>query len=105
MNTHLITVLDLEEGLYNEWEGFNTPVRSLFTEVSQDDVVQMPQKKQARFVEMYACVEEDVDAVVDRMAAEWVGYEIKVFNLTKIVTRIPGELRTKTVSKEGVLPE
>lgn len=105
MNTHLVTVLDLERGLYNEWMGFNSAVQALFTETSQDDVGNMTTEKQGRFVEIYACVEADVDAVVDRMSNQWVGYEIKVFNLTKIVTRIPGELRTKTVSKEGVLPE
>lgn len=105
MNTHLITVIDLERGLYNDWVGFNGPVQALFTETSQDDVGNMVTEKQGRFVEIYACIEADVDAVVDRMASQWVGYDIKVFNLTKIVTRIPGELRTKTVSKEGVLPE
>ena len=105
MNTHIITVLNLDQGLYNEWGGFNAPVQSLFTEVSQDDVAQMSQVKQDRFVEIYACTEGDVDAVTNRMAAQWVGHEIKIFNLSKIVTRLPGEMRTKIVSKEGVLPE
>jgi hypothetical protein len=104
MNTCIVTVEDVEDGIYREWPRAQYPVRGVMTgqsfnydAISDDDL--------ERRVTMWACQEKDVDVVVNRMSNIWVNREIKVFNLSKISVRLPGELVNKRVTEDGVLPE
>jgi len=103
MNNCLVTVLDTEDGLYREWQGCRYPVRGIQTrheKLSEDDTDQ----KIRRTVTMWACNEADVEAVVAKVSQEWVGYEIKIFNLAGAATRIAGEIKNKLLTKDGMLP-
>lgn len=53
---------------------------------------------------MWACTDEDVPEVVNRMSTAHIGKDIKTFKLAGISTRAPGELKSKYVSKDGVFP-
>lgn len=48
--------------------------------------------------------EADVQRVVDFMTTNFVGRDVSVFHLQSVSVRAPGELRTKSVTKDGILP-
>lgn len=50
------------------------------------------------------CNEADVDAVVEKMTQSFPGLDISVYKLESISVRAPGELKTKAITKDGVLP-
>ena len=100
----LVVVKDLEQGVYQEWRGTRTAIRGLDNIPEVNDPELFSTKELIRKLPIWACMQKDVGAVVEQLSQEWVGYEIKIFNLTQIVTRLVGDLRTKEVSKDGVLP-
>jgi hypothetical protein len=53
---------------------------------------------------LFFCDARDVPLVVDRISKEWVGHEIKVFNVDKVFQRNPGDMVEKKITKDGVLP-
>lgn len=55
-------------------------------------------------VEQWLCEARDTAIVVDKMTKEFPGREIKVFNLAEVHIRPPGEMVSKVVTKDGVLP-
>ena len=55
-------------------------------------------------VEQWLCEARDTVIVVDNMSRQFPGREIKVFNLSEVHIRPPGELVSKVVTKDGVLP-
>lgn len=109
MKTHIVTVLGLEQGIYQEWRGCKEDVRGVFTQdgvLSANDLGQnLPNEALIRRVEIWTCCEADVPVVVDIMSKQWVGHDIKVFNLAQVHTRQPGEIKSKKVTNDGVFPE
>jgi hypothetical protein len=57
-----------------------------------------------KIVEAWYVDERDVPQCVDMMTKNFPGREIQVLNLKAVHVRPPGELQTKTVSKNGILP-
>lgn len=55
--------------------------------------------------EIWFCSEIDVKIIVTEMSKLFPGRDIKVFKLQSIFNRLPGELKEKIVSKDGVLPK
>lgn len=53
---------------------------------------------------MYAVERGSVDTVVAMLTKEFAGKEIKVFNLTGIFSRPVGEINSKRVEEDGILP-
>lgn len=100
MNNCIVTVESLDNGLYREWRGMRYPARGVHTPELPDEDEHDPDRK----VTTWACMECDVPMVVEEVSKKWVGYEIKIFNLTAISTRLPGELKTKQLTKDGVFP-
>lgn len=100
MNNCIVTVETFENGLYREWRGVKYPVRGVHTGEDPDDDMPSTDRK----VTMWACMECDVPIVVEKMSLEWVGHEIKIFNLVALSTRLPGEIKTKQLTKDGVFP-
>lgn len=109
MKTCLVTVLPLDRGIYQEWRGCTEDVRALFTKERGRDADTIAAtssfEELMRTVEVWACSEKDVDKVVEYMSKEWVGHEIKVFNMTQAFTRQAGDLKAKKVTTDGVFPE
>ena len=107
MNNCLITITDPDTGYAQEIRGLHDFMRApVFNEnTSLDELDMLPMEERFRKVKTWSCREEDVDLVVERMSQQWVGHEIKVFKLFGAFQRLPGELRKKQISKEGVLPE
>jgi hypothetical protein len=103
MKTHLVVAIDIESGLAHEFAGLrHDQVRAV--ESSIDSAEGLAHTELMRRVGIWACHEEDVPAVVEVMSRSWVGHEIKIFNLVQIFSRIPGELREKDLTTDGVLP-
>ena len=48
--------------------------------------------------------EADLQPVIDFMSTNFVGKDISVFSLQSVSVRAPGELRTKSVTTDGILP-
>ena len=103
MNT-LIVLCDTERGYYAELRGTMTgmgiravaPTAVEYQEENQDGAL--------RRTEIWSCMKEDVPAIVEEISKYFAGKEIKIYDLTAAYTRIPGELKTLTVSKDGKLP-
>ena len=53
---------------------------------------------------VWYCDRKDTDKVVEEVSKYWANREIRVYQLTQISTRLPGDMRHKEVSKDGVLP-
>lgn len=104
MNDCIVTAVNLDSGLYQEWRGALNAIRSPFIEYVEDSD-KFTNEELMRKVPFWTCRQEDVDLVVEKMSQAWVGCEIKVFNMTQSVIRLPGELKRKVVTKDGVLPE
>ncbi len=102
MLDRLVVALNLGEGIYQEFRGLKAPIWGLQTDEIPDSGEEVDHV--LRKVQIWACEQRDVDVVVDRMSAAWVGHEIKVFNLSAITVRLPGELKSKQITKDGILP-
>jgi len=106
MNDCLVTVVDVDSGPRGEWRGVHNYARGICTGNDFDAEVEgMTNQELLRRVKAWSCLERDVPIVVEQMSQEWVGYEIKVFKMTQVSVRVPGELRKKQLTKDGVLPE
>lgn len=58
-----------------------------------------------RQVQSWSCTrEEEVSLLVAALSTYFVGQDISVYKLESISIRAPGELKTKNVSKDGILP-
>jgi len=106
MNNCLVTICDPDDGLRQEWRGITNYARVVSTGAPPDPMAWDGDDAQTRMrkVKMWSCVAADVPIVLERMSKEWVGYELKVFTLTQVATRLPGELKNKQLSKDGILP-
>lgn len=109
MNDCIVTVMDTEDGKWVQTRHMRDMARMLCSgadypayEDETDGAINMPQRM--RKGKIWACQEKDVPAFVEQLSQQWVGQEIKVFKLTSVQIRIPGELREKQLSKDGVLP-
>jgi len=101
----IVTVANLDNGWHTEFRGCRNPVYGLYSEFNRSNLEDDPPKNDVlRECRYYSCEEEDLSSFVAALSEQWVGYEIKVFNLTKIVTRTAGDLVEKKVSADGVLP-
>jgi hypothetical protein len=109
MNNCLVTVVDPAEGFRSPaWRGMSDYARAIHTgDWPADEPFDMEDNEQKimRRVKMWSCDEKDIPIVLEKMSREWVGYELKVFTLTHAATRIPGELKEKQLTKDGVLPK
>jgi hypothetical protein len=50
------------------------------------------------------CEESDVEAVINRMTQSYPGVDVYVYKVDSISVRAPGDLKTKAITKDGVLP-
>ena len=100
MYTNIVVALDVENGIYTEVRGIRTPIMGITTPEFDGDRT----LDKWRDIYMWACTDEDVPEVVNRMSTAHIGKDIKTFKLAGISTRAPGELKSKYVSKDGVFP-
>lgn len=106
MNDCLVTIMDVDQGPRGEWRGMHNYARGQLTGKEFDgDAEGLSNQELLRRVKTWACIEADVGIVVEHMSNEWVGHEIKVYKLQQVSVRVPGELRKKQLTKDGVLPE
>lgn len=109
MRTHLVVVADTERGqgyTFNPLQGRGRAVAVTTPEepIWKNNDFTGDEKLDLRSVTIWSCMEEDVPHVVEELSKEWVGHDIKVFNLIEVHSRIPGELKRKRVEEDGVLP-
>lgn len=100
MYNHLVIAQGLDEGPYLELRGLRHGARAIITDRVNFEDERNPFKRQTSF----ACMEEDVSTVVDYVSKNHVGDDVYVFKLIQSHIRLPGELKSKTISKDGVLP-
>ena len=95
----IVMAVNIGESYYEDWRGVGNGVRAINpTEIDWDN------SKSTRLNEIWACMKVDVPRVVEEMSKYFVGREIKVFNLTEIHVRVPGELKSKLINNDGILP-
>lgn len=105
MNDCLVTIMDVDQGPRGEWRGMHNYARGQLTGKDFDGEMEgLNNQELLRRVKTWACIEQDVPTVVEHMSTEWVGHEVKVYKLCQVSVRIPGELRNKLLTKDGVLP-
>jgi hypothetical protein len=103
MRSCIVTVVSENDGLYQEWGGCREGVVGHY-EMGGSDPSEMGHKDCMRRIKTWFCSPADVDAVVKKLSEAWAGYEVKVFNLASVSIAMPGELKHKSVTKDGVLP-
>lgn len=105
MRTHLIVVADTSNGTRYSFSP-NTGTGNAIAVDAPSEIKWIGEmdKLDLRRVSAWACNAADVPIIVEELSKEWVGHEIKVFNLVEIHSRIPGELKHKRVEEDGVLP-
>ena len=104
MHDHLVVVAPDKE----ELEGGN--VRHVFDgmrnyayplEGAEVDIDRLGWAKEAK---SWMCVDRDVERVAAALTHNFPGRDINVYKLTTVYYRVPGEMQSKTVTKDGVLP-
>lgn len=55
-------------------------------------------------VRSWRCSEEEVNAVVEHMTQKFPGQDVHVYELKSLSTRPVGEVQTRQVTKDGILP-
>jgi hypothetical protein len=55
-------------------------------------------------VTTWTCSERDMPAVAEFLSKNYPGVDINVYKLHTVYYRVPGELQSKTVTKDGILP-
>lgn len=103
MKDHLVMVAvdreDLDHGIYNVvWEDMENHGFAI-SGVDLEDLGRWQNQATQWLVE-----ETDVEAMAKKLTANFPGKDIQVYKLTGIYYRVPGELQTKAVSKDGILP-
>jgi hypothetical protein len=99
MLSYLLTVVDVENATYIEPEGFRNGSRALVQRQIDQQVPILGQ------LETILCDKRDLNAAKLHMTRYFPGKELKCFNLIEILQYVPGELKTKKVTKDGVLPD
>ena len=100
MNTCLVVACDIDRGFYHEIRGISHGFNVVdVPKVDMDETQDL-----MRDVYVWACHKDDAKAVAEKMSTKHVGSEIKIFNLSAIYTRAPGELKEKVVTTDGVFP-
>lgn len=99
----LVVSLPMDRGVYQELRGMQRGIYGLVTPPESDgDMIDYNPMEE---MTIWSCYQQDASKVAELMATSFVGKDIKIFNLTEIVSRLPGELKRKTVTKSGILPE
>lgn len=57
-----------------------------------------------RGVDTVLCEEEDIEGVIQVMSTHFSGRDVFVYKVDSISVRAPGDLKTKAITKDGVLP-
>lgn len=99
----LIVATPVDTGYYLELRGVHNGLRV----VQPPPVSHMEDLDQPgilRSAKIFACAKQDMLAVVEEISKYNVGIDIKVYDLTNQFTRLPGELKSLTVTKDGKLP-
>lgn len=102
MNT-LIVVIPVDTGYYLEVRGVRDGLRALHP-TTLTDVEELEHGTVLRNTKIFSCMKGDVPAAVEEISKHNVGVEIKVYSLVSQYTRLPGELKTITITKDGKLP-
>lgn len=96
----LVVVSDLEQGVYYDFRNVHNGARALPIPDNTDSEGLVPM----RDVPVWVCEEGDVPALVEEVTRINVGIQVSVFKLFSTHTRLPGELKSLTVTKDGELP-
>lgn len=99
----LIVATPVDTGYYIELRGVRNGVRV----VQPPHVPNMEESDQGmvlRSAKIFSCSATDISTVVEEISKHNVGVDIKVYNLTQQFNRLPGELKSLTVTKDGKLP-
>lgn len=57
-----------------------------------------------RGVKVWLCAERDIQSVVNQVSVWHPTSEVRVFKMDTVFYRQPGELKSKTVTKDGIVP-
>ena len=105
MTQCIVTVLPLNRGYYVELDGSSGTVYGVYSSFGVPDTAYTDNQSEIlRKCSIYSCSDTDAPALVTRLAREWVGHEIKTFNLAEISVLSTGEFVKKQVIPDGVIP-
>jgi len=103
----IVTVLDpnTEGGTWMEPRGCVEAMKCFTSEDFGDiDFERVDWSRVLRSSKIWMCNYHDRTLLAEALSQEWVGHEIKIFNLSEIITRGVGDIKRKEISKAGVLP-
>ncbi len=105
----LIVVTNTEVGINTSLRGMRNAMRAVvpppIPRNFEHDDEGMPDTDQLlRKVEIWSCEKADVPLIVEEISKYHTGVEIKIYSLNEVFTRLPGELKSLTVTKDGKLP-
>lgn len=69
-----------------------------------DSVADVDSRNWERNVTTWLCEEVDVPHMAEYLTGKFPGRDVSVFKLGQVYFRPPGEIQTKAVTKDGVLP-
>lgn len=99
----LIVATPVDTGFYVEIRGARNTVRCVSAPITGHPE-DMDQPTLIRTAKIFSCFKVDIATVVEEISKQHVGADIKVYDLTQQFTRIPGELKSLTITKDGKLP-
>ena len=97
--THLVVATDYENNPMVGW------ISTYGLQGVNPEEVDWDRRDAYKKNEIWFCQEKDVKTLVTEMSKLFPGKDIKVFKLMSIFNRLPGDLKEKIVSKDGVLPK
>lgn len=101
---YIVTAANTQNGRGVDIQGVRHPPR-IFSSNLVNPEVEADYVLATKSIQSFVVTHEDeVPAMVAVLTANFVGMDISVFKLESISVRAPGELKTKNVSKDGILP-
>lgn len=106
MKTTLVMVAPDEDGDFSQY-GYVPRGYPALTDRLNPVIIERPDPQRGGFyakIEAWMVADEDVPHAVDYLTKNFPGRDIQVLKIQAIFSRTPGELKEKSVSKNGVLP-
>lgn len=101
---YLITSVNRQGGTRTDIPAANEPPRQFTSNYVNMELTGNYQESMKEIQSYTTEREEDVPAIVDYLTRNFSGRDVSVFKLQSVSVRAPGEIVTKDISKDGVLP-
>lgn len=100
----LVTAIDTNGGYTLDLIPVNGLVRGVMTDNDDPNEARDYHRAQRQTDMWVVHNEADLQPVIDFVTTNFVGRDVSIFKLQSVAVRVPGDLRTKNVSPDGILP-